>query len=93
MEVEWVAVEGDSVICKLNERMFPGMVMQGDSLKSLLGKLQRFMREFETVCGDSEHEDTELYEIKWEIERLELMLKSYESVLLRKGFMLPYVVK
>lgn len=72
-------------VVHLPGRAFPGVVIQGDSLNTLLHELIA-IRKRATRLHDSEL-DLEIDEV---IDRLQRVLDSYKSVLKREGMELPF---
>lgn len=73
-------------VLKMPERRYPGILIQGDTLKSLLGIAEQISKA--QLSGDIE----ELREsVSWLLERLRDYVDEYESVLQRHNIQLPYV--
>jgi hypothetical protein len=75
----------NSGIVHLPGRKFPGIVMQGDSLFSLLHGLRYLLERFKE-CKDEEH----YFETLMIAETLYAQLLHYEETLSKHGMSLPY---
>lgn len=85
IEVECYSDESNYVIVRTPGRNFPGMVVQGDALRSLLRTIQR--AESLLTSGNSQEALAELEDIKTVLNE---RCSYYERVLEREGFGLPY---
>lgn len=85
IQVEQYSDAVNAVILRTPGRSFPGMVIQGDSLRILLRKAERGIESF--AAGNMEEGRDYLLEIT---EDLKDRLIHYEEVLKAHGFDLPY---
>ena len=76
----------------MEDRNYPGVVFQGDSLFALYNLLRKTLKQLEANC-DSEIDNPEsvIPDLEYEIEKLRSILDSYEITLAQNGFDLPYV--
>jgi hypothetical protein len=92
MAIKLLTPPHNFAVCKMEDRNYPGVVFQGDSLFALYGLLRKTLKELETN-SNSEFEDREsvIPDLEYEIEKFKSVLDSYEQVLEQNGFDLPYV--
>ena len=85
IQVEVLSEDSLQAVIKLPGRAFPGSVVQGDSLASLLSRA-RSVRDRARLTVDSElaEEAAELHDL------LQGRLLHYQSTLLASGWQLPY---
>lgn len=85
IEVECLSDESNYVVLKTPGRNFPGMVLQGDTLRSLLRTAQRVEK---LLAGGNAGE------AMGELEDLRISLQDrcsyYEQVIEAEGYSLPY---
>lgn len=75
-------------VCKMEDRNFPGVVMQGDSLFALIGLLERTLLE---LYESEEGPQSVIPDLEYEVEKLKSVLNRYELACKENGFGLPYV--
>ena len=72
-------------VCKMEDRNYPGVVFQGDSMFALYNLLQKALIELKELGGnsDSEVEDPEsvVPDLEYEVEKLQSILDAYERAL------------
>lgn len=85
IEVECLTDESNYVVLKTPGRNFPGMVLQGDTLRSLLRTVQR--AEALLVSGNIEEASCELKDLR---AALQERCSFYEQVIEGEGYSLPY---
>jgi len=92
MAIKLLTPPHNFAVCKMEDRNYPGVVFQGDSLFALYGLLRKTLKELETN-SNSEFEDPEsvIPDLEYEIEKFKSVLDSYEQALEQNGFDLPYV--
>ncbi len=85
-EFELLSAASNAVVARHPDRSFPGLLIQGDTLRTLLDEIEE-LRE-ETIAGDLEA----VKEISDVLrERFIELLTHYEKVLEEHGRELPYV--
>lgn len=86
IEVDSLSAEPNSAVIRLPGRKFPGIVIQGDSLKVLVGHVEDLYLLAEPL------RNPELIESVEELRTLlESYLRAYEDALRANGLPLPYV--
>jgi hypothetical protein len=88
MSIELLTPPGNYAVCKMEERRFPGIVVQGDGFFSLLSLLKRIHSSMEEKCPLAL--DDEIVELKYQIKLYENVLINYEKICNESGFGLPY---
>jgi len=78
--------EGANAIVQLPERRFPGLVVQGDTLKSWEEMASEALRALK-LSDPAEASDA----IGYLCEKLQESLREYERVMNERGFGLPYL--
>jgi len=92
MSIELLTAPHNHAVCKLTERLSPGLVYPGDSLSSLVGLLHRatkFVNTLPNLEEGTEGDDLriDLYEA---LEKHVNMLGYYEGTCKKSGCSLPY---
>jgi len=92
MGIKLLTPSHNFAVCKMEDRNYPGVVFQGDSLFALYSLLCKTLDQLE-ANGDNEIDDPEsvIPDLAYEIEKLKSILDSYEKTLEQNGFDLPYV--
>jgi hypothetical protein len=89
MPIKLLSAPVNYAICKMEERNYPGIVVQGDSFYSLLILLNSIHESMEkkapTVLED------EIIELRDRIELFQDVIEAYEKACVDNGFSLPYV--
>ena len=79
-------------ICKLEDRNYPGVVFQGDSLFAFYSLLCKTLKELQSINkGEVEDPESVIPDLEYEIEKLKSILDSYEQTCKKNGYDLPYV--
>lgn len=85
-ELEILNSTSNAVIAKHSDREYPGILIQGDTLRILLDDIGELREELEAGELDSAKEISEALQ-----ERVKSFLIYYENVLGKKGLSLPYM--
>ncbi len=84
-EAEVLAVTGNMAVVRVVGRRYPGLLMQGDTLSTLVEQSRAICSMIATGDSDLADEAADLRE------QLEEALREYERVLAANGIELPYV--
>ena len=91
MSIELFTPPYNYAICKMADRNFPGVVVQGDTLYSLYLLLKRAGNEIRQNKTDDELPDeTEVYDLETAAKTLKSVLDNYEKTCAENGYGLPY---
>ena len=90
MTIKLLTPPNNYAVCKLEDRSFPGVVFQGDSLFILYGLLCETLDELKANI-DEEGEESVIPDLEYEIEKIKSIIDSYEEVCKANGYGLPYV--
>ena len=85
IEVEVLSGQGNYAVIRLPERKYPGVVMQGDSLSTLVADLRQCRDQFQR--GEA---DDGMGWLDAVLEQLESVQRSYEAALAARSIPLPY---
>lgn len=85
VEVEMFSETTNSPVIKAPGRKFPGVLIQGDSLKCLLGMVEDI--EQARVMSDDSETNSAIYELK---KKISDYMSEYEEVMHKQGLHLPY---
>lgn len=85
IKVEMLSDEVNAIVLRTPGRNFPGMVIQGDNLRSLHRLAERIHAQAHTLPSDELRDDIDDL-----CECLRERILAYESVLERHGIPLPY---
>ena len=92
MAIKLLTPPHNYAVCKLEDRNFPGVVFQGDSLFTLYGLLQETLNELKTNLGkEDEDPQSVIPDLEYEIEKFQSIIDSYEKACKANGYGLPYV--
>ncbi len=89
MSIRLLTPPHNFAICKMDERNYPGVVVQGDTLFSLSGLLSRAVAEMKNDGKDAD-DDSVIHELEYQVGVLKTALKSYEETCAKNGFGLPF---
>ena len=89
MSIKLLTPPHNYAICKMEERNYPGIVVQGDSFSAHLSILKRIHKSMNEKFP-SELDD-EIAEIEDQIDLYEKVLLGYEQVCRDNNFDLPYL--
>lgn len=84
-EIEILNSSSNAVVAKLNDREYPGMLLQGDTLRIFLDDIDELGEELEAGDLDSAQEISNGLK-----KRFVELLAHYEHVLEQQGLSLPY---
>lgn len=90
MAIKLLTSPNNYAVCKLEDRNFPGVVFQGDSLFILYGLLCKALNELQENITE-ESSDSVIPDLEYEIDKLKSIINSYEEVCKKNGYTLPYV--
>lgn len=82
LQADVYAVEGNVAVLRLPGRRFPGALVQGDTMKMVLGIIEEAMNADDPV--DARAALTEVHEL------ISSVVTTYETALTRAGERLPY---
>ncbi len=95
MSIDLLTPPHNFAICKMHERNFPGIVVQGDSFSVLLRLLKRARALRPEHADDESLDETTsrtLDELDYEIKKLASVMDLYEKICFENGYkQLPYV--
>ena len=89
MSIKLLTPPENYAICKMEERKYPGIVVQGDSLSALLSLLKQVQKSMSEKFPVELDDD--IAEIEYQIDLYEQVLSKYERACRDNGFDLPYV--
>jgi len=78
-------------VCKLEDRNYPGVVFQGDSLFALYSLLRKTLNELQLNSSGEEDLESVIPDLEYEVEKFKSVLDSYEQACKENGYDLPYV--
>lgn len=85
IKVEVLSDEVNAIVCRTPGRNFPGIIIQGDNLRTLHRLAERIHAQATSLPNDELRDDADDL-----CERLRERILAYESVLDRYGIPLPY---
>ena len=92
MSIELLTPPYNYAICKMAERKFPGVVVQGDTLNSIYRVSTRAADEMRQDRNYEELPDeTEIYDLENIANVFKSVLENYEKTCAANGYGLPYV--
>jgi hypothetical protein len=83
--VDLLTDQGNGAVLRLPNRKFPGILIQGDTLKNYIFTLREVLEAFQR--GDANDAQAVVLELKADLEELR---SRYESALEQHGIPLPY---
>lgn len=90
MAIKLLTEPHNFAVCKMDDRNYPGVVFQGDSLFSLYSLLRKTLGELESLSGGEEDPESVIPDLEYEIGKFKSVLDSYEQVCKENGYRLPY---
>ena len=91
MAIKLLTPPHNFAVCKMEDRNYPGVVVQGDSLFALYNLLRDAFMELKSSNRGLDDDNSVIHDLEYEINKLESILDGYEKTLDQNGFDLPYV--